>query len=217
MARVLTPSGAPYNGEVHGWTYDAIGNRLTNTVNGVPQTYSYFKNGSNPLSGQRLSSDGLNAYTYDANGNTLTRNGSGGNFTFGWDANDRMTSISGAATASYGYDYQGRRASKTEGGVTTTYLYDSLNLCGLHIAQTGKKLITVVTTGGGTVAGALAGAGAGCVIGAGVGLAAGLTAGNLFYGPLTDAVIKKAFQDCMAKCEQERCASMSGGVPCRQF
>jgi RHS repeat-associated protein len=122
------PSVAPYNGEVHGWTYDAIGNRLTNTVNGVPQTYTYFKNGTNQLNGQRLSSDGVNAYTYDANGNTLMRNGSGGNFTFGWDTDDRMSSISGAAAASYTYDYQGRRSTKTVSGSTTSYLYDGLNL-----------------------------------------------------------------------------------------
>jgi YD repeat-containing protein len=33
-------------------------------------------------------------------------------------------------TASYTYDYQGRRTSKTEAGVTTTYLYDGLNPIG---------------------------------------------------------------------------------------
>jgi RHS repeat-associated protein len=128
LTQASYPSVAPYNGEVHAWTYDAIGNRLTNTVNGVPQTYTYFKNGSNQLNGQRLQSDSVNAYTYDANGNTLTRNGSGGTFTFGWNTDDRMTSISGAATASYTYDYQGRRTAKTVGGSTTTYLYDGLNL-----------------------------------------------------------------------------------------
>jgi hypothetical protein len=48
------PAPPPYNGEVHAWTYDAIGNRLTNTVNGVPQTYTYLKNGPNPLNGQRF-------------------------------------------------------------------------------------------------------------------------------------------------------------------
>ncbi len=84
---------------MHGWTYDAIGNRLTNTVNGVPQSYTYFKNGTNQLNGQRLSSDSVNAYTYDANGNTLTRNGSGGNFTFGRDAGEQMTSIPGDVAA----------------------------------------------------------------------------------------------------------------------
>jgi RHS repeat-associated protein len=122
------PAPAPYNGEVHGWTYDAIGNRLTNTVNGVAQTYTYVKNGSNQLNGQRLSSDSVNAYTYDANGNTITRNGTPGNFTFGWDTDDRMASISGAATASHVYDYQGRRTNKTVSGSTTSYLYDGLNL-----------------------------------------------------------------------------------------
>ena len=100
---------------------------LTNTVNGTPQTYTYFKNGSNPLNGQRLSSDSVNAYTYDANGNDLTRNGTPDNFTFGWDTDDRMTSISGSATANYSYDYQGRRASKTVPGSSTSYLYDGPN------------------------------------------------------------------------------------------
>jgi YD repeat-containing protein len=69
-------------------------------VNGVPQAYTYFKNGSNPLNGQRLSSDGIDSYTFDANGNTLTRNGSGSNFTFRWDTEDRMTSMSGRGETS---------------------------------------------------------------------------------------------------------------------
>jgi YD repeat-containing protein len=88
------PAPAPYNGEVHAWTCDGIGNRLTNTVNAASQAYSYFKNGTNPLNGQRLQSDSVNTYTYTANGNTLTRNGPPGNFTFAWDYDDRMTSIS---------------------------------------------------------------------------------------------------------------------------
>ena len=47
---------------------------------------------------------------------------------YGWDYENRMTSIAGAATATYKYDYQGRRTSKTVGGVTTTYLYDGLSI-----------------------------------------------------------------------------------------
>ena len=128
LTRVDYPSGAPFDGEVHQWTYDAIGNRLTNTVNAATQTYTYLKNGANPLNGQRLSNDGVNAYTWDNNGSNLTRNGVPGNFTFGYDVDNRLSSITGAATASYTYDYQGRRTSKTVGGVTTTYLYDGLNL-----------------------------------------------------------------------------------------
>ncbi|MCK6685924.1 MAG: RHS repeat-associated core domain-containing protein, partial [Thermoanaerobaculia bacterium] len=118
------PSPPPFNGEIHSWTYDAIGNRLTNTVNATTQNYTYLKNGQNPLNGQKLANDSVNAYTYDFNGNTLTRTGYG----FAYDAENRLTSITGNETASYTYDYQGRRTSKTVGGVTTTYLYDGLNL-----------------------------------------------------------------------------------------
>ena len=47
--------------------------------------------------------------------------------TLGWNSGDRIVSISGATTASYLYDYQGRRSSKTVGSATI-YLYDGLNL-----------------------------------------------------------------------------------------
>ncbi|HNX49746.1 MAG TPA: hypothetical protein PLS53_10195 [Thermoanaerobaculaceae bacterium] len=39
-----------------------------------------------------------------------------------------MTSIAGGVTASYTYDFVGRRTSKTTGGTTTSCLYDRLNL-----------------------------------------------------------------------------------------
>jgi RHS repeat-associated protein len=128
LMKVNYPAAAPFSSEVDQWTYDAIGNRLTNTVNGTTANYTYLKNGANPLNGQRLSNDGVNAYTWDFNGSDLTRNGAPGNFTLGYSLDNRMTSISGAATATYVYDYQGRRTSKTVSGVTTTYLYDGLNL-----------------------------------------------------------------------------------------
>jgi RHS repeat-associated protein len=127
LLKATYPNTAPFNGEIDSWTYDAIGNRLTNTVNGSPQTYTYQKIGSNPNNWQRLTNDSSNAYTYDGNGSTLTRNGPSGNVTFGWNTDNRLISISGAATASYVYDYQGRRSKKTVGSATT-YLYDGLNL-----------------------------------------------------------------------------------------
>jgi RHS repeat-associated protein len=99
-------------------------------VNGLTQTYAYLKNGANPLNGQRLSSDGVNSLTWDASGSNLTRNGTPGNFTFAYDVDNRLTSIGGSAAATYTYDYQGRRTSKTVSSTTTTYLYDGLNLVG---------------------------------------------------------------------------------------
>ena len=124
LNKVTYPNVTPFNAEVDSWTYDAIGNRLTNTVNGVTANYTYQKIGSNPNNWQRLTSDGTNSYTYDANGNTATKTG----LTFGWSADDRMASISGSATAGYVYDYQGRRSSKTVSGAASGYFYDGLNL-----------------------------------------------------------------------------------------
>lgn len=124
LTRTDYPNVAPLGGEVHSWTYDPIGNRLTNTVNSTTQTYTYFKHAGNPNNGQRLQSDGVNSYTYDNNGNTATKTGS----TFTWDYENRLSGISGGSTASYTYDYMGRRISKIVSGVTTTYLYHGQNL-----------------------------------------------------------------------------------------
>ncbi|MGH9315575.1 MAG: RHS repeat-associated core domain-containing protein [Thermoanaerobaculia bacterium] len=124
LTKATYPNVAPFNGEVASWTYDSIGNRLTNTVNGSTQSYTYQKIGANPTNWQRLLSDGSNSYTYDANGNTATKTG----LTFGWNYDDRMTSISGTTTASYAYDYEGRRRQKTVGASTSNYFYSGLNL-----------------------------------------------------------------------------------------
>jgi RHS repeat-associated protein len=130
LTRADYPNVAPLSGEIDQWSYDLIGNRLTNTVNGSAQNYTYQKIGTNPNNWQRLLSDGVNSYTYDSNGSTITRNGSSGSYTFSWDYENRMYAIGGAETDSYVYDYQGRRSSKTVAGATTTYLYDNLNLIG---------------------------------------------------------------------------------------
>ena len=66
---------------------------------------------------------GSSGLAYDANGN-LT---SDGTHTYTWDARNHLVSISGAVSASFGYDAFGRRVSKTIGSSTTNYLYDGLN------------------------------------------------------------------------------------------
>ncbi len=74
----------------------------------------------------------LNQYTmvgsampsYDGNGNLI----SDGTFTYGYDAENRLVSASGAGlAASYAYDAQGRRKSKTVNGTTTIYVTDADN------------------------------------------------------------------------------------------
>jgi YD repeat-containing protein len=106
LVKAEYPSGAPFNAETHQWSYDAIGNRLTNQINATIQSYTYGKNGTNPLNGQQLRSDGTNACTYDLNGNQATRTGPGGNCVFAYDFDNRLRTITGAASVAYTYDYQ---------------------------------------------------------------------------------------------------------------
>jgi RHS repeat-associated protein len=128
LTRAEYPAGAPFNSEVHTWTYDGIGNRATQGIGANVQTYTYLKAAGNPLNGQRLESDGVDSYGYDPAGSLATRQGPGGSSIFGYDSENRLASITGPTAAIYTYDYQGRRTSKTVDGVTTTYLYDGLNL-----------------------------------------------------------------------------------------
>jgi RHS repeat-associated protein len=123
LNKVTYPNVAPFNSEVDSWTYDSIGNRLTNTVNGSTTNYTYQKIGSNPNNWQRLTNDGTNSYNYDANGSSISRTG----YTFGWNYDNRLTSITGGAAASYSYDYRGRRAGAIA-GTSTIYLYRGLNV-----------------------------------------------------------------------------------------
>ena len=124
LAKVTYPAAAPFAGEVDSWSYDAIGNRLAATVNGVTTPYTYQKVGANPLNWDRLLNDGTNAYSYDANGGTLSK----GSTSFTWDYEGRAAGVTGAAT--YQYDYLGRRSAKTVGSSTTNFLYSNKDVIG---------------------------------------------------------------------------------------
>ncbi len=85
-----------------------------------------------PASPVSYTANALNQYTavgaatpsYDGNGN-LTFDG---NFSFGYDAENRLTSAYAAGfAASYTYNAQGRRKTKSVNGVTTVYVTDADN------------------------------------------------------------------------------------------
>ncbi|HEY5941858.1 MAG TPA: RHS repeat-associated core domain-containing protein [Solirubrobacterales bacterium] len=80
------------------------------------------------------------ALTYDADGN-LTKDGSN---EYTWNARGQLTKISGANTASFGYDPFGRRSSKTLGGTTTKLLYDGANVVQESV---GESVTADVLTG----------------------------------------------------------------------
>lgn len=104
-------------------------------------TYSYDAAGRRTGLGGSFASAGLppalSAATYDAanqltqwESQTITHDANGsitndGVTTFSWDARNRLTA---AGAASFTYDDVGRRASRTAGGNTRSYLYDGLNI-----------------------------------------------------------------------------------------
>jgi RHS repeat-associated protein len=63
-----------------------------------------------------------NTYGYDANGNMTSRNVGGQSFTLNYDSENRLVTVTGAATASFSYDADGRQVIGTVNGVTTYYV-----------------------------------------------------------------------------------------------
>ena len=109
MSSPADPSGC--NGLT--WTYDAWANRTNQTTSSGACTESH------PTIGANNQFTGT-PYTYDAAGNMTAD----GNHTYTYDAENRLTTVDGGATATYVYDAEGQRVLKTTGGVTTAYLYD---------------------------------------------------------------------------------------------
>jgi YD repeat-containing protein len=99
------------------WTYDPVGNRLTEARPGGTTNSTY-------NAADELTQAGSTIYAYDQNGNETTA----GARTFGCDLANRLTSTASAgATSAYTYDGDGNRLLETTGSQTTKYLWDTSN------------------------------------------------------------------------------------------
>jgi RHS repeat-associated protein len=99
------------------WTYDAVGNRLTETRPSGTTTYTYD-------AADELTAAGAVTYAYDANGQE-TRAGSR---TYSYnDAGRLIATTLGASTTTYSYDGDGNRIDSSSGSMTTHYLWDQNN------------------------------------------------------------------------------------------
>jgi RHS repeat-associated protein len=97
------------------WTYDAVGNRLTETRPAGSTNYAY-------NAADELTAAGSTTYSYDQNGNQTAA----GSRTFSYDLANRMLSTSsGGTTTTYSYDGDGNRLQAAAGGQTTKYLWDT--------------------------------------------------------------------------------------------
>ncbi|WP_338749318.1 RHS repeat-associated core domain-containing protein [Bacillus sp. FJAT-52991] len=108
------------DGTVESYEYDVVGNRTKKTTvkNGQTQVTNYTHNANN-----QLTTVNGQAYTYDKSGNRVKDD----QYTYIYNAFDELVEIktlSGQTVATYTYDEQGRRTSKTVNGETTNYHYN---------------------------------------------------------------------------------------------
>ncbi|MGH9837934.1 MAG: putative Ig domain-containing protein [Blastocatellia bacterium] len=121
-----------YNDGSASYTLDAL-NRVTGetvastSLGNFSRTYNYDDVGNRLDPGatfgpdNRLLSDSGGSYSYDGNGNVSAR----GARSFSYDSDNRLIGITGgSSSASYQYDFLGRRVGKTVNGTTREFLYD---------------------------------------------------------------------------------------------
>jgi RHS repeat-associated protein len=100
------------------WTYDGVGNRLTEARATGTTSYTYDN-------ADRLLTRGPTSYSYDQNGNTTSI----GLRTFSWDLENRLKSTtSGLTTITYSYNGDGKRLQASSGSQAsdkTNYLWDT--------------------------------------------------------------------------------------------
>lgn len=111
-ASATQSSSCPDTSPATTYTYDAVGNRRTQTKAGVTTTYTY--DDADELTAA-TNGDASRAYTYDADGNQT----SNGSTTFTHDAKNQLTSLTaGTDTYNYTYDADGYRTKASKGTTT---------------------------------------------------------------------------------------------------
>jgi RHS repeat-associated protein len=108
------------------YAYDAVGNRISETVNGV--TTTYVTNNVNQYTSS--TTNGVTtSYQYDADGNLISQNVGGSTTTYTYNELNQLTAVNGPGlTASYGYDPIGDRITQTVNGATTNFEIDPAGL-----------------------------------------------------------------------------------------
>lgn len=132
LTRVEHDPSSPMGEDWTSWTYDLLGNRLTETSPSVQTSYNYQKIGGNPANWTRLLSEGTRSYEYDVNGSLLHRFDPTGDQHFSWSDRGELRSISGTSLASFEYDFLGRRVI-VDAGTESTFLYSGSSA----LARTG--------------------------------------------------------------------------------
>ncbi len=119
------------------FTYDPVGNRLTSGPSSPLLSYSYDNN-------NQLNSYNGVSFGYDDNGNTVSKIEGGVTASYGYDIENRLVTYSNETiSASYKYDFLGRRVKKEVNDTITQYLWDgNVIIAELNASNNITKLYT---------------------------------------------------------------------------
>src|SRR5262249_44276270 len=122
---VFTPNGSnpdKLKSQNLQYGYDAAGNRISQTVNGV--TTTYVVNNVNQYLSSKAGAT-TTTYQYDNDGNLVSQSAGGATTTYSYNQLDELIGINGPdLTASYTYDPLGHRSSQMVGGTLTQFVVD---------------------------------------------------------------------------------------------
>jgi RHS repeat-associated protein len=149
IAAVFTPNNSdPDNLTAQNlqYVYDAAGNRVSETVNGVITTYAV--NNVNEYTSSTTEGITTN-YQYDAAGNLLAQVTGSNTTTYAFNELNELTAVNGpGVSAAYAYDALGSRISQTIQGVTTKFQIDPGGLGNVVATFNGAGALTAHYTYG---------------------------------------------------------------------
>lgn len=147
------------------WTFDDIGNRLTQSAGIVPDVTSYTANLLNQYTTVSHPAPSTETPVLDLDGNLIED----ANKKYVWDAENRLKQVlrasDDALIASYQYDHLGRRVRKTTTALApqhtsdTAYSYDAWNVIAEYSIVSGAAFLSRTRTWGMDLSGSRQGAG----------------------------------------------------------
>ncbi|MCP4871400.1 MAG: RHS repeat protein [Proteobacteria bacterium] len=115
------------------WVYDAVGNRIEQTIDGNTTTWLYDDD-------DRLLDDGTKTYTWDDNGNLASTDDTTNLDVNTWDARGKLTAVerNGAPYVDYGYDFLGHRIFSDDGADERHFLVDPTRESAMNLIETDE-------------------------------------------------------------------------------
>ncbi|MFN3192091.1 MAG: putative Ig domain-containing protein [Aureliella sp.] len=134
------------------YEYDAEGNRLRQTDNGLETTYEY---DSDDRLIREVTNGAVKEYEYDRNGNLIRESSSGSTSFYAWDSRNLLVGVDrdgdGTSEIRYGYDAQGIRDEMFSDGDRIGYVVDTNRSLEVVLEEVSESTTTHFTYGDGIV------------------------------------------------------------------